>query len=98
MIHYQCMMMTVRKALTRVCFMDFDTGKVKYDDQAQSRIVSPCKFISDLSCSHLNESHFLSGITVAVLNPEATTLSNVQSQPRKIKPSMILLGRSFDQM
>jgi hypothetical protein len=58
MIHYQCMMMTVHKALTRVCFMDFDMGKVKYDHQAQSRIVSPCKFISDLSCSYLNPSHF----------------------------------------
>ncbi|KAN0141687.1 hypothetical protein V8E53_000149 [Lactarius tabidus] len=73
------------KALTHVCVIDFDTGKVVYD-----QLVKPPSPITD----YLTR---FSGITAAALDPVTTTLVDVQAHLRTlITPSTILLGHSLE--
>ncbi|KAN0141760.1 hypothetical protein V8E53_000222 [Lactarius tabidus] len=78
-------MTTDGKALTHVCVINFDTGKVVYDQP-----VKPPSPITD----YLTR---FSGITAAALDPVTTTLVDVQAHLRTlITPSTILLGHSFE--
>ncbi|KAH8999593.1 hypothetical protein EDB86DRAFT_2908694 [Lactarius hatsudake] len=73
------------KALTRVCVIDFDSGKVIYD-----QLVKPPSPITDYLTRY-------SGITAAALDPVTTTLADVQTHLRTlINPSTILLGHSLE--
>ncbi|KAH9025150.1 ribonuclease H-like protein [Lactarius hengduanensis] len=73
------------KALTRVCVIDFDSGKVVYD-----RLVKPPSPITDYLTRY-------SGITAEALDPVITTLADVQTHLRTlINPSTILLGHSLE--
>ncbi|KAN0141708.1 hypothetical protein V8E53_000170 [Lactarius tabidus] len=78
-------MTTDGKALTHVCVINFDTGKVVYD-----QLVKPPSPITD----YLTR---FSGITAAGLDPVTTTLVDVQEHLRTlITPSTILLGHSLE--
>ncbi|KAN0141724.1 hypothetical protein V8E53_000186 [Lactarius tabidus] len=78
-------MTTEGKALTHVCVINFDTGKVLYD-----QLVKPPSPITD----YLTR---FSGITAAALDPVTTTLVDVQAHLRTlITPSTILLGHSLE--
>ncbi|KAH9061888.1 hypothetical protein EDB87DRAFT_383981 [Lactarius vividus] len=73
------------KALTRVCVIDFDSGKVVYD-----QLVKPPSPITDYLTRY-------SGITAAALDPVTTTLADVQTHLcTLINPSTILLGHSLE--
>ncbi|KAH9055829.1 hypothetical protein EDB83DRAFT_2293073 [Lactarius deliciosus] len=73
------------KALTRICVIDFDSGKVVYD-----QLVKPPSPITDYLTRY-------SGITAAALDPVTTTLADVQTHLRTlINPSTILLGHSLE--
>ncbi|KAN0141726.1 hypothetical protein V8E53_000188 [Lactarius tabidus] len=70
---------------THVCVINFDTGKVLYD-----QLVKPPSPITD----YLTR---FSGITAAALDPVTTTLVDVQAHLRTlITPSTILLGHSLE--
>ena len=89
------------KALTRVCVIDFDTGKVVYDQLVKppSPITDYLTRYVDKFCTSflLNHQFSFSGITAEALEPITTTLSDVQTHLRTlITPSTILLGHSLE--
>ena len=73
-IHFSQCVATDGKALTRVCVIDFDTGKVVYD-----QLVKPMPIISHGRSVFFGLIHnpSLSGITAAALDPITTTLADV---------------------
>ncbi len=87
------------KALTRVCVIDFDTGKIVYDQLVKppKPTIAPGKFVTDLSLSHLTAIQVFLELTAAALDPVTTTLADLQTHlGTLIKPSTILLGYSLE--
>jgi len=89
------------KALTRICIIDYGTGKVVYD-----QFVKPPSPITDYLTRYveeicpsfqLNHQYSFSGITEEALQSITTTLGDVQTYLGTIiAPSTILLGHSLE--